>query len=280
MATPVVTEGSRARGRALLAWALLLLAVAAFHWGLWHQIDVGECGGEGRPECPPESDVYVPALVGGVLLSLVGGRLAGSALLGWAALLVSSPVALGVKAAVDRGPGERTELLVTTGVLVAVIVGIVVLLARLGARAAAEQRLVETGSPARAHVLSAETTGTEVNHDPRVRMRVRLEPLDGTSAFEVETTRLVDRARIPRVGDVLAGYYDPADRSRWAVPDPGPSGYAEETRRRFGLQREGGASVVDPDVARVDALERLVALRDSGALTEAEFEQEKRRLLA
>lgn len=258
---------------------LLIAAVGAFHWGLWQQIDVGECGGVGRAECPPESNIYIPAILAGVFVSLLAGWLAGTSSLGWFALLISTPFVLTTKAFVDRDSGDRSGLLVGAGVIVVLMLVGLVLIVRMGGRAAADQKLIDSGSPARAHLVSVESTGTEINHDPRVQMTLRLEPLDGTPSFEGEVARLVDRARIPRAGDVLPAYYDAADRSTWTVQLPGPAGFDAETVARFGLATPGGGTAADPDVLRITALERLAALRDSGALTESEFENEKRRLL-
>ena len=61
--------------------------------------------------------------------------------------------------------------------------------------------LVETGSRAVGTVLSVADTGVTMNDNPRVQMNFRIEPLDGSPAFEAEKTKVVSRVQIPRAGD-------------------------------------------------------------------------------
>jgi len=108
-------------------------------------------------------------------------------------------------------------------------------------------------------VLTVADTGTTVNDDPLARLRLRVEPADGSAPFEAEAVTLVSRLAPPRPGDRFAVGYDPADRTRLAV--------------REALPAEPAAGGL------VDQLEKLDRLRRSGSLTESEFELAKARLL-
>jgi hypothetical protein len=106
-------------------------------------------------------------------------------------------------------------------------------------------------------VLEVKDTGTTVNNQPRVRLRLRVQPEDGPP-FEVERKLLVSRLAIPRVGERVEVAYDPDDRYRFTFR---------------------AADVADAP-SRLDELAKLGELRSSGILTENEFEAEKRRILA
>lgn len=70
--------------------------------------------------------------------------------------------------------------------------------------------LVYAGRRASAVVLDVEDTGMTINSDPRVRLRLRVEP-EGEAPFEVERKLVVSRLAIPRAGERLEVAYDPAD---------------------------------------------------------------------
>ena len=83
----------------------------------------------------------------------------------------------------------------------------------------------EVGLPARATVLDIWETGVQVNDDPVVGFRLRIEA-EGRSPWEAETRALVSVLDIPRIqpGAELPVLYDPADQSRVAIgTDDGPS---------------------------------------------------------
>lgn len=133
-----------------------------------------------------------------------------------------------------------------------------------GLNAAKDADLVYAGEIAPAAVIGVEDTGTTVNNDPKIRVRLRVEP-DGRPAFEVERKLLVSRVTFPRSGEHVTVYFDPDDHDRF-------------TFRRADLADDPvGAPAAEPD--RLDKLEQLGRLRDQGVLSEAEFDAEKRRLL-
>jgi hypothetical protein len=120
-----------------------------------------------------------------------------------------------------------------------------------------QSELVHAGSRAPGVVIEVKDTGTTVNNQPRVRLRLRVQP-DGEPAFEVERKLLVSRLAIPRAGERVEVAYDPDDRDRFT----------------FRVADGTGAP------SRLDELAKLAELRSSGVLTDEEFEAEKRRILA
>ena len=120
-----------------------------------------------------------------------------------------------------------------------------------------QSELVHAGSRASGVVIEVKDTGTTVNNQPRVRLRLRVQP-EGEPPFEVERKLLVSRLAIPRAGERVEVAYDPDDRDRFT----------------FRI-----ADLADAP-SRLDELAKLADLRSSGVLTEAEFEAEKRRILA
>jgi hypothetical protein len=126
-----------------------------------------------------------------------------------------------------------------------------------------QSELVNTGSRAPAVILDLEDTGMLVNHNPRVRLRLRVEP-PGEPTFEVERKVVVSKVKIPRIGERVDVAYDPEDPERFTF--------------RIADLTDDAAAAAAP--SRVDQLAKLAELRASGALTDEEFEAEKRRLLA
>ena len=159
------------------------------------------------------------------------------------------------------------------------------------------QRLMQTGSKARATILSIEPTGMIMNEiNIKCRVRFRLDPLDGSADFEGEKTFFINQTQMPRVGDVWPSWYDAADPSTFGVGQPNLGDpQTQQIFEEFGIphplaDQQGADAVADTPPARspsaaeedddrLDDLERLGDLRSRGLLTDVEFEAEKRRIL-
>lgn len=150
------------------------------------------------------------------------------------------------------------------------------------------KRLFETGSKARATILSIEPTGMVMNEiNIKCRVRFRLDPLDGGADFDGEKTFFINQTQMPRVGDVWPAWYDAADPSTFAVGQPNLGDpQTQQIFEEFGIPHplaEGtaapAAATADQDDDRLDDLERLGDLRSRGLLSEEEYEAEKRRIL-
>lgn len=123
-----------------------------------------------------------------------------------------------------------------------------------------------------------------------IRMNLVVEA-PGVEPFTLEHNCLARADKWPYPGETLPVVFDRQHHDRLDVQwDKLPS-KKELARQRAEALRDamadGGSTAVrvevqgapDDDAERIAALERLVRLRDGGALTQAEFETEKRRLL-
>jgi hypothetical protein len=151
--------------------------------------------------------------------------------------------------------------------------------------------LVQSGSRGVGVVLSVNDTGVTMNDNPRVQMTFRIEPLDGSAAFEAEKTKVVSRVQIPRAGDRYPVWYDPADPETWAFAFVENEEGRQNIRQMFGPAAETMTGVGDPTAAAaapaapaaedpLDRLKKLDELHKSGVVTDAEFEAKKAELLA
>lgn len=153
--------------------------------------------------------------------------------------------------------------------------------------------LMAEGAKAVGTVVQVQDTGMTVNDNPRIKMLFRIEPLDGSPAFDAEKTKTVSRVSIPQAGQRYPVWYDLEDPSEWAFATiADPTGRAQIVEM-FGPEPFGpdGAGVGMPAMAHVAAaaapadddpiakLERLSQLHQSGALTDEEFAAQKAKLL-
>jgi Short C-terminal domain len=156
--------------------------------------------------------------------------------------------------------------------------------------------LMTSGGRGVGTLTNVRDTGMTINDNPRVKMTLRIEPLDGSAAFEGEKTATVSRVRVPQLGNRYPVFYNQSDPSGdFMFVD----GIADESGRQtilqmfgnaFGAQAEGvgmPAMAAPPAAAapaagedHLDKLKKLAELRDAGALTDAEFDSQKAQILA
>ena len=79
------------------------------------------------------------------------------------------------------------------------------------------QMLTMTGLPATADVIGIEDTGTLINFNPVVRLKLKVTPSVGGVDFETTGQSVVSKIAIPRVGDKINIKYNPADPSQIVV---------------------------------------------------------------
>lgn len=151
--------------------------------------------------------------------------------------------------------------------------------------------LMAEGAKAVGTVVQVQDTGMTINDNPRVKMLFRIEPLDGSPAFDAEKTKTVSRVEIPQAGQRYPVWYDLEDPTQWAYATiADPSGRAQIVQM-FGPEAFGpdGAGVGMPAMAVAAAapaeedpiakIERLAQLHQAGALTDEEFAAQKAKLL-
>ncbi|WP_320673070.1 SHOCT domain-containing protein [Patulibacter defluvii] len=155
------------------------------------------------------------------------------------------------------------------------------------------QALLETGARAVGTVTDVADTGMTINDNPRIRLTFRIAPLDGSAAFEGVKKATVSRVAIPRIGDRFPVFYDPADPGTFAYVGgvdgaEGVQGIVSRFGDAFGADASGigqpapsaAAAAAEPAAADpLEQLRKLGELRAAGVLTEAEFEQQKARIL-
>ncbi|MEW6583749.1 MAG: SHOCT domain-containing protein [Actinomycetota bacterium] len=161
-------------------------------------------------------------------------------------------------------------------------------------RKSKDRSLFETGWPAVGTVVAVRDTGATLDDDAlRVVITFRVEPLDGSPPFSGERAATVARDALPVPGARYPVLYHPDDPQGFAYVT---SDGGENARQRivwiwgdvFGPDgSEVGQPPADHAAATraaapadpVDRLATLDALRRSGALTDEEFAQQKRRIL-
>jgi len=172
-----------------------------------------------------------------------------------------------------------------------------------------ELALFHNGTRAVAIIESVQTTGTVLNNiNVRIILRLRVKPPYGTE-FEHVRKLFVPTFAVPRPGDVINVAYDPNDLNKVALefnPASNTAGGIQLiTRSPGGPAMSAGLmspSQISPPLAvpsmfptpipgtqsrpaptaatsELDALERLATLHKSGALTDVEFEEQKRKII-
>jgi hypothetical protein len=166
-------------------------------------------------------------------------------------------------------------------------------------QAAAKQvmaaELMQSGVKGVGTIVGVTDTGITINNNPRITIRMRIDPLDGSAAVERLKTVTVSRVQIPQAGSRYPAWFDRNDPDKWmygtdmdasaasaevkdmfaraAAPPPTPAG------ARFG--GDGAvAAAAGGDDSPVEELASLTELWKSGALTDTEFAAAKARLLA
>jgi len=162
-------------------------------------------------------------------------------------------------------------------------------LRRLGAhRMMMAGELMSGGTRAIGTIVQVTDTGMTINDNPRVTVRMRVAPLDGSPPVERTKTVTVSRVAIPRAGERFPVWFDRADPDKWMWGTDMQAGAPAEIREMFALARDGSGdgdgAAADDDGADgadgpVEELARLSRLWKDGALTDREFADAKARLL-
>ena len=245
---------------------------------IYHMLLTGSCStppGPGEVACPPEMLQYALYMTGGIFGGVIG-TIAGGSWLAFGALFTGiglGGVLAGLQPAEQGGQpwfvffGAMFLLTPALGLLSLPFIG----LARLR-----KQQIVENGYPAVAHILDIQDTGVLINNNPRVRMRVRIEPLNGIGApYEATKTTTVSRFNLPRVGDSLPVFVDRDDPQRFIFGSTSPQRTQEvgaaPLRKLVTAAREGARPAAMPSGDVVRELNTLNELRLTGKISADEF---------
>lgn len=268
-----------------IPFLVALAGLGAFSWGLYHLLLTGSCGGAYAP-CPAGSGKYFIGVAAGLPVAIVATIAGGGAL-----TFIGMFLAVGVTSIVagfsDQGADMRGFLFPFGGIFVTVALAPLLVAPWVLARRRKAARLVEHGTQAIGTVTAVEDTNVTVNNNPRVKLLFRIEPQDGTPAFEAAKTVTVSRVEIPRAGDRYPVWFDPEDHDTFAFGTAITSEAAPGVRRLFALAgRAAGPTLPPPETPAPPAdpdpfakLARLNELRLAGALTDEEFKVQKQLLL-
>jgi hypothetical protein len=156
------------------------------------------------------------------------------------------------------------------------------------------QRLFESGTKGVGTVTFVQDTGMTINDNPRVKLTFRVEPLDGTPAFEAQKTATVSRVQIPRQGERYPVWFDRQDPETWAFATIADDTGRAQMRAQFGAVAESFVGMGAPGAAPapvataapaaeadpLDRLKKLSELHASGVISDVEFEAQKSKLLS
>jgi hypothetical protein len=138
-----------------------------------------------------------------------------------------------------------------------VLAGVYLLMTK---RADRSDRLIREGIPAEAEILELDQTGMYLNEQPRIRLKLQIEA-PGVAPFESEDTYTVPLAAVGALsGGRLPVFLDRKNPSR------------------FTIDWLGGRDS-EPDSSPRDRLAQLNELKDSGLITDGEFQQQRARIL-
>jgi hypothetical protein len=138
---------------------------------------------------------------------------------------------------------------------------VVLVLGGMVADARQRSRLMTTGLAGTGTVTAFRDTGMTVNDNPRVEFDLRVTPADGSPGFRVTTREIVSRLELPYAGQEFAVWYDPEDHTKIVIAGPAERAAAEPEA-----------------TGTLDDLNRLFRLKQSGAITEDEYEALKNRI--
>ena len=222
-----------------------LAGCAALAWGLFHLIEIGSCGDVGQQSCPSDAWPYFVALPVGIMVAVLSIFLGGGAFV-FAGIFLA--VGIGSLAAGIWGDNEETQTFAFIFGGAFVFFGLLPLLGGLALRPMAKaklakaERLVASGGRGIGTVVEVSDTGITINDNPRVHLRMRVEPTDGSAAFEREKTITVSRVAIPRVGDRFPVFYDREDPSNWGFGTEMEANAPADIRALFAAARRRRAS--------------------------------------
>lgn len=239
-------------GPALAAVVLLAAAISAAASALYFLVLVGSCeSGTGvvttRP-CPEGTGLRILLVISGVFASLAAiglfrrreprpepGAPLGKAtwVLGFLALAAAFLMAGFGPDAPDPSTGDKVFVSLMAALFAGLALPPVFASRTVVRKRAAARRLLTQGERATAVVTAVHDTNVTINDNPRVRVDFEIRPALG-EPFNGSKTMVVSRVAIPRVGDEVTAWYDPADRETFMVSFDPPEKIDEGLARMRG----------------------------------------------
>lgn len=295
--------------------------VVVFSIGLIQVMKIGTCASGNTPfaianPCPSGTGGSVALLTGGILAAIAGiliGGFGGGGLLVWCALFLGSGTAMLVNALTANGlsAGAKSAGYIVGAVFIPMGGLPLIWLIASGVRGLGARRLRARSKEADATVSRVEELNRFGYGQIKARITYAIQPNDDAS-FEVSHESNFLASQLPHTGARVRIRYDPGDRERFELVQPGlaqsaaaVAGMTQGGRTPLGAMASlaavtraaasaraaaGGTPIVagfpaganpfgtakrDP----LDRLKELTDLRDAGALTAAEFEAQKAKIL-
>lgn len=197
-------------------WGLAvgLSGAALTGYSMFTLLSTGVCVGARVGQC---SD-FPTGLVLGILLAMAGMFMGGGFLVNAALFVAIGGAALAV-GALGRMPEMPSFPWLFGGTFF--VLGLLLLFGRLalGRAGAAKQamagELMRSGVKGIGTIVEVGDTGTTINDNPRIIIRMRIAPLDGSPPVERAKKAVVSRVAVPRVGERYPAWFDRADPDKW-----------------------------------------------------------------
>jgi Short C-terminal domain len=277
--------------RAKLGFVLVALGAAVVGLAMYDIMSFAGCDAATRPEslCAEPGGAVIGLLIGGILGSVIAGVATGVGLFITPFLFLGVGVGSIAGGLSAEASGGRVFPLVFGVGFVLLELGLlsIPLLARRRKRKAAH--LMATGRKGVATVIRLVDTGVTVNTSIRVRVTYSIALLDGTPAYDAQKASMFPRINLPETGARFPVWVDAADPQIFAVGVPETEEARQMARDEFGIEPPGSDAPTAPTTAApqegsatraVKEIQRLSELRQSGALTDAEFETLKAKLIS
>jgi hypothetical protein len=272
--------------RAIKGLLVGLLGAALVGYALFLVLADAGCIAALAGSCPGSGWSSVWLLPAGVILAVIGSFLRGGLVI-FSALFIAiggAALAIGVLGLMPEMPSFPWLFggLFVAGGLLPVLLGLVV---RRGfaAKQAMAAELMRSGVKGIGTIVEVGDTGMTINDNPRILIRMRIEPVDGTAPVERTKKVTVSRVAIPRAGERYPAWFDRMDAEKWMYGTDVQANAPAEVKDMFARARAGGPDYdgadADNDPSPVQDLAQLTGLWRDGALTDAEFADAKARLL-
>jgi membrane protein implicated in regulation of membrane protease activity len=263
-------------------WGLIvgLAGAGLTGYSLFTLLASAGCVGTGAGSCAVPG--FPTGLVLGIVLTMAGMMMGGGFLvfsalfvaLGGGALAVG---ALGLMPDMPSFPWLFGGIFFACGLL-PLFLGLVLRRA-VAAKQAMAAELMRTGVRGIGTIVEVADTGTTVNDNPRIVIRMRIEPDDDSAPVERRKKATVSRVAVPRAGERYPVWFDRIDPDKWMFGTDMDESAPAEVKEMFARAQAGAASADPPESSPVEELVRLTGIWKDGALTDAEFADAKARLL-
>jgi membrane protein implicated in regulation of membrane protease activity len=267
--------------------AIGLLGAAMTGWFIYTLLSSAGCvGGTLNPDCPEPSVTPALALPLGIILAMAGMFMGGGFLIFSALFIAIGAAALAV-GVLDQMPEMPSFPWLFGGLFVlgglAPLLGGLVLRRRVAVKQVMAADLMRSGVRGIGTIVEVRDTGMTLNDNPRVTLRMRIDPDDGSAPVERSKSFFASRVAIPRAGDRFPAWFDRADPDKWMFGTDMDATAPAEVKEMFARARAGASApsgMVPMAGGPVEELASLTELWKQGALTDAEFAEAKARLLA